>query len=294
MKRICPAYIFPYAKDSEYGDDDLFAALNLVGAQRPGIMGTVFDRIMPRRGAAFDKMLFGAGYRQLTVFKRSGRAPWREVRRLAGDLSENMVLPYELEPPDYIGMFRPSRFERRIVENTAVELLRGTELQLFRRVIGIVDLNGDKQELVRRLLPHCLSVKIYTNEPRNYDSFAGHVLMSYGVPLTVGGSPEIFGDCVLVIDPEGTLKERAGLFLLTSSSRVAKGIISHLRADILGGFGPACDGIDNHLFLAALYELSGSETAGATFASTARLSGRISSFSDIRRELESEGAKIEL
>lgn len=272
----------------------MFAALCLARAPRRGMMGPVLDRLMPRRGVVTDKSLFDGEYRLVTVFPVGDRINWREVARLAGDLSENLVLPDGITPPDSILPFCPARFTGRLVANTAVELMRRSELQLYRRTVGIVDLNGIYQELVSRLLPHCLSVKIFTQRPGRYEAFSDRVLESYGVPLMISNNPDVLADCVLAVDPDGVCPQTRALYTITAAQKPGKGTVSHLRAAAPGAVDPANGAIDAHLLLAALYELSGSETAGALWASELRLSGRLMSFEGLSREFDRLAAKIAL
>ena len=247
---------------------------------------------MPHRGVVADKNLYDADYKLLTVFPAGEHINWHEVARLAGDLSDNMVMPEGLDPPGFISPFRPGRFTGRLVSNTAVELMRRSQLQLYRRTVGLVDPEGAHQDLIGRLLPHCLSVKVLTARPRRYDTFSDRVLETYGVPLTVSDNPSAFSDCVLVVDPSGVRPSTAGLYTLTAADQAGEGTLSYLRVRLPGDAEPACGDVEAHIFLAALYELSGSETAGALWASEARLSGRLVSFEALSLEFDRMAAKV--
>jgi hypothetical protein len=226
-----------------------------------------------RRPARVEKRTAqGVGFIQITVCQTDRGIDWREAERACGAHAGRLVMPRALKPPEHccIRPFVPGRFYSHLVRNTAVEVLRRSGLQLYRRTVGVVDPEGVYQQTVLTLIHHCASVRVLTGSLRRYGAFCEQVMDTYGAPVIAGEDRRLLDSCVLIAAPGGVTAEqveglRAPVLSAFDAERaVGCPVVFDLEAVIPPALADAIpEGIEPTDFLGALYEMGGLQELSA-------------------------------
>ncbi len=270
----------------------MFAVLVVKPSGRHGIVGALLDRLMRRRAFVQKKTIMGVQYSQLTVFETKRGIYWTEIERLCGLKCGNLVMPRGLKPPSdsCVVPFVPLRFYSYLVRNTAIEIIKKSDIQLYRRMVGVVDIEGVYQQTVLELIHHCSAVRILTDNEQRYNAFCTQVMDTYGAPVIATADPHSLANCVLIVAPSGisALQAESLTAPVISATDTQKPVrcpvICDLEVEIppnLAGSIP--EGIEPTDFLGALFEMGGIKEITSVCAAGGRCKGRNLSISEVSR-----------
>lgn len=249
----------------------MFVVLELAERKNRGIISSVLNMLTRSKAGLIEASAFGARYLQLTAPARDGLPDWDEVAELSGRLSKRMVMPDGLTPPPD-SPIRPlacPNYEKRVLLETACELVKRTRMPMYRRSLGLIDPDGLHADLLFELLKHYTSVRVVTRSIDTYRQAADDMMERLGAPVRMGSSLSILDGCVLILAPGAAFGEGGGKYpcpVLAGSvftPAVHCGLITGLRPPVSAELRGQCPpGIEPHRFAAALYEDQGVETGG--------------------------------
>lgn len=239
----------------------------LTAAESGRIFGGVLNILTKPKARIEAREALGAVY-GVIVAALPLRAPdWRRVAALADRYADRMLLPAGLEAPPPIAHAAFPRYERHVLLQTAVEIVKRTRMPMYRRVAGLVDATGEYSDFLYPLLSHYTSVKVITKRPALYEAQSERMMRELGASVMLRDDYSSLDDCVLIIAPDGVdTRERLKCPVLSGkppAENQPSDFITDLRVAAPHEVLRLCpEGIEPHLFFAALYEYCGVEHAG--------------------------------
>ncbi len=213
----------------------------------------------------------GAPFLCVTVSKKRGQIPWKEIGFYAGRCAGRMLLPNGLLPPADcpVKPFCPTALASLALFHTACAVLAQRHAPPEGERITLVDQTGALARRADKLLPFAALVRIVTQRPSAYQPAVKQAMEEYGAALLVQETGIGAGDSTVVIAPYGLNGDfvpaaRCAVFLGGSSTCETGGVT--IRAE---GFDlPEAyrrllpEGIDADRFACALYEACGLRALG--------------------------------
>lgn len=244
----------------------------LTAAESGRIFSGILNILTKPKASIEAREALGAVYGVIVAGLPMRAADWRRVAELADRYADRMLIPDGLEPPPPIARAVFPRYERRVLLQTAVEIIKRTRMPMYRRIAGLVDMSGGYADFLYPLLRHYTSVKVITGRPALYEEQAERMMRELGAPVMVCENYSSLGDCVLIIAPDGigTGATDGGIKCPVLSVRPPSenrpgDFITDLRVAAPPEILSICPcGIDPHQFMAALYEYCGVESVGFT------------------------------
>lgn len=276
-----------------HGGVGLFVALETIGERRRGVTGAVrgFLARITQRPAIELRQAGDAQYLALRVSLESD-IDWAAIQQLAGRYAKAMLLPDTLQPPEDCGIARlhPERYENAVLLHTACDMVTRSRMQLYRRVLGFVDANGEHADMLGELLKYYSSVHVFTFREEYYFSVSANIMEQLGAPVIIVDTLRALDHCAVTVvadaPPELALSEFAMLrcpVVYAAAAGVIRGssTVTALRPSPPEWVQESCPaGIDAAEFAAALYERCDVTTLPLQ-ASTALLDGQSAAMGDI-------------
>lgn len=107
----------------------------------------------------------------------------------------------ELPLPAPLQLFAPRIFPTVLFINTACAFLQTHRPQFSNAVIGIFDPNAQLQTAVNRFVPYAKTIRIYCEDPSQYETVQAEVLSSVGLSIVVSNTPTALNGCDIVLSP---------------------------------------------------------------------------------------------
>lgn len=242
----------------------MFVALEPV-RQESNSLRSIFDRMAGPKAWLEARSACGADF--VVIKARIGKKgpDWEQIRQLAGRYADRMLLPDSLLPPEDSLIRQPlcATFDKQVLVHTACEIIQRTRIPMYRRVAGLIDLDGNHADMLFRLLKYYTSVRVVTNNFEKYFIESERMMEELGAPVLVGEELRSLEDCVLVVLPQ-SIPEMSGKppcpvlageqALLPSRWNIAAKLRPPPPAQLLSCC-PA--GIDPYRLMGALYEFCG-------------------------------------
>ncbi len=277
----------------------MFAAAAVVKDKRRGIAGALLDRIKGRRAQVTRHQAGSCGFWLIKSFQTHRGINWEEISRLAGRHRTRLVIDPSLAIPEdaFIKRFLPGEFSLRLLVNTVNRAVEDSHIELYQRMVGLVDPAGQHQKLVLELVKHFTTVKVFTRSPGRYEVFCRQMMEYYGVAVLVYDSAASLEDCILVLSPgqSSDCKLPRDCPVATAGEPAGCGgvQVSHLAccADeaVLRQLPP---GMNPTYFLAALYELGRQRELGGLAAESCRIGGRAAPADEIARLMDERARSL--
>lgn len=247
----------------------MFVALELISPQKQGVWGKVV-RLLRRPKTTLEQVdALGVRYGVLrAVVREDGGLDWPLVEELAGRFANRLLLPDHLElPPDsLLGALSCPEFQKKTLVATACHIIQQTRMPLYRRVLGLIDLDGSCADLLFPLLQQYCTVHVVTHRPDIYHAAAGDMMEQLGAPVLVGDQLTLLSQCVLVLATGDVPDQTTPLPcpVLEGSPPPTQrqwDVITDLRVSPPQEVASLCPpGISPHRFAAALFEYCGLPT----------------------------------
>lgn len=239
----------------------------ITAAESGRIFGGILNILTKPKARIEAREALGAAYGVIVAGLPMRAADWRRVASLAGRYADRVLLPVGLEAPPPIAPAAFPRYERRVLLQTAIEIIKRTRMPMYRRVAGLVDTTGEHADFLYALLHHYTSVKVVTKQPTLYEAQAERMMAELGAPVMLRDDYSSLNDCVLIIAPDGVdTNEKLKCPVLSikpPGENQHSDFITDLRVAAPPEVLPLCpDGIEPHRFVAALYEYCGVEPSG--------------------------------
>ena len=254
--------------------------------KEPHSMGQkILEMLRPAKVVEQIKTGAGREYRHITVEAGRKEIPWKKVVRRIGE--EPFILPREISIPPQVPLerFIPQKLQPKLALQMLLDCLKESRIPPARRVVGLIDPDGECQAAAMALAEQASTVRILTGKPEKYKVFQRQMLDLYGAPILVGDSLGFLGDCMAVYCPvpykSGEEAALHGLFF------AAAPLCLPGRCQILEDFFPAFpgdtipEGIHPADFYSALYEWGGAKELEDFPTSGADCKGRPNGLRDL-------------
>jgi len=242
----------------------VFVSLEITRPVSRGILGRLKGILSKPKAWVEPRECCGGQYASLCFDPGKTGPDWEKIRRLAEEYAPFVLAPEGLAPPEDSGLrvYNPtSGFRRQVLLHTTCEMIALTKMPMYRRVLGLIDTDGDWADQLYPLLRHYTSVKVVTKNLSRYRFAADQMMEELGAPVLVGEQLSSLSDCVLVVAP-GDFSSREDFRLpcpvLTGGVcelRYRPLLVEKPEVGLPRFAGPPPPGIPEHLFAAALYEL---------------------------------------
>lgn len=253
----------------------------LTAAESGRIFGGILNILTKPKARIEAREAFGAVYGVIETGLPIRTADWRRVASLAGRYADRMLIPSGIDPPPVVTRALFPKYERRVLLQTAVEIIKRTRMPMYRRIVGLADESGRYADFLYPLLQHYTSVKVVTKQTALYEAQAELMMRELGAPVMICDDYPSFNDCVLIVAPDGVKmgglhadKPSAGespagtgikcpiLSLKSSPENQPGDFITDLWVVVPTEILSLCPhDIEPRLFSAALYEYCGVEPA---------------------------------
>ncbi len=243
----------------------MFVALETAEPHNKGIFGGILNILSKPKAQIEAREAFGAVYGVINAASPKNSADWRKIAALADRYGDSLLLPQGLVPPPPLAEPLYPRFERRVMLTTATEIIKLTRMPMYRRVVGLVDENGEYADFLFPLLHHCTTIKVLTKQQSLYFAAAERMMQELGAPVTVCDDYAALFDCVLIFAPNGIkFSDRLPCPVLQQylpSEPQSSSFITNLQIEMPQKALDCCPkGIDPQKFVSALFECCGVES----------------------------------
>lgn len=189
----------------------MFVALELTEQKNKGIFDPIFNILTKPKAHLDEAEALGAPFGLIRAAARQGVPDWGRIEALADRFADRMLLPDGVIPPEdsLIAGLRCPRHEKRVLLETACALIQRTRMPMYRRVLGLIDEEGDHADLLYPLLRQYTSVQVVTRNTAGYTAAAEEMMERLGAPVQVGTSLSLLSDCVLILAPGAAFGEEA-------------------------------------------------------------------------------------
>lgn len=245
----------------------MFVALEVADPRFSGIFGNVLNILTKPKPRLETRKAMDAVYGVITASGPIHEADWLLIAELAGRYAGRMLIPEGFEPPPPLKTAEFPNYERRVILETAVEIIRRTRMPMYRRIAGLVDNNGEYASFLFPLLHHYTTVKVLTGKAAAYIPEAERMMEELGAPVVICEDYAALSDCVIIIAPDGVgVSGRLPCPVLAAKPPDAlqhSDFITDLQVLPGSGIAALCPaGIEPSRYLAALYEFCGVEPSG--------------------------------
>lgn len=296
MPRLTRRCIGEYLKMQHFAEREgeaVFLALELVESKQKGIFGFL-SNILTKPTATWEEAeACGVRYGLVRAPRtRTAEPNWTAIAQLVGRFADRVLLPDDLvlPPQSPLAPFCCPRFEQKVLLATACEIIKRTRMPMYRRIVGLIDPDGDYTDYLPVLLRHYTTVRVITENLQEYERAAAEMMDQLGAPVLIGTAPSILAECVLVVAPGRTFND-AGTTLpcpVLAGEQFDPPFRCHLISGLQAGGSPELaaqtpSGISPHRFAAALYEDSGVLPTGGFVAGKMLLDYKISDLPEVVR-----------
>ena len=242
----------------------MFVALEVARPKHNGLRG-MLERMRTQSPVLEERRVMNAPFVLLHIMEGARGSSWEEIEEITGRYASRMLLPDGVDaPPDSrVRNLACSEYDRQIFVRTACEIIQRTRMQLYKRVLGLLDADGQYMDWLPELLKYYTAVHVVTREEERYLKKSEHIMQEMGAPVLVGDSLAHFRECVLVLAPAGVQQAGpapacpvlTGEKIALPPQWLAAGRLRPQQARHLLELCPK--GIEPHRFAAALYEHGG-------------------------------------
>lgn len=205
------------------------------------------EKVAVRGGAFFYKVSVHAAKSGLTDFSFLPAAVGIAAQRIlfCGEMCPQLPPPLQL--------YTPRIFPNLLFMNTVCAFLSENRTQFPNCSVGIYDADAHLQSAMLGLVPFVKSIRIFCEDPLQYESLQAEILESAGLSVVVCDTKSVLNGCDIVLYP----------FETTADGKIGTLTVFHGGKTVLTGEGlllpqeyaarcPA--GTDTLLYASALYE----------------------------------------
>ncbi|WRS27123.1 hypothetical protein U6B65_12415 [Oscillospiraceae bacterium MB08-C2-2] len=238
--------------------------LEINDRQEPGLLHRLAGKLTKAKLQLERETLFGKSYGRLRVSSLEKEADWWRVYQYLGRYGRRLLLPEGVEVPGGVPLlgFHSGLFDTEVLFHTACAIISRSRMQMYRRLVGLIDPDGRYVSQLAGLLKYFTAVKVHTDRPDLYRPACREMMETFGAPVMICESLAGLEGCVMVLCPQPFETEQplrlSGPVLGDENIRLPCkfDLISHLEVelpqDIKEKLPP---GVSPHEFAGALYEL---------------------------------------
>lgn len=182
----------------------MFWELEIVKTTRKGLWGRLLDIVFPIQPVVQPRTAFGSTYRHMAVRQLAGgKINWEAVADITGN-GAVVLLPQGVELPEEIPLkeVNTKEFELQLLENTALAVLKSNQIAPAKKIVGIIDPNGENLNFAHAVVKNAAMLKVLTTSADKYERLADQMMESYGTPILLVEDEKGFEGCAFVISAE--------------------------------------------------------------------------------------------
>lgn len=237
----------------------MFAALTLADTKKENILRRIFIRNKPT--VTYEKKGIGNDeYYLITCKSYCGKVDYKEIARLSGNQKNRLVISKKINLPKNceISAYRPDKFNRSLLKNGVLNVLKKASVSPAAINICLYDLLGKDSNFLLSLLPYSVNLTVMTERPDSYNDARLAALSEYGAPVSISQNPRYIKRCDILISLDALPSDIPECKLIFApTSHIGKNIISpcdcYIPDDIAKSIPPD---FNKNYFYAALCENS--------------------------------------
>lgn len=139
--------------------------------------------------------------------KLKSRSDFEKIYALSPRLCRNLIVPNNIEIPEECGIkrFSADNFKQHLAVSAAIAAIGYSEIPLYRRAVGFVDLDGSCASYVYKLINYFNLVKIVTSNYKRYIKISDELIKTYGAQIIYSNNPDILNrgnEIMMVVAPK--------------------------------------------------------------------------------------------
>jgi hypothetical protein len=198
----------------------------------------------------------------VTTMAKGGKVPWKAVEYSLGRLSDRMILPKGVKPPENSAVkvidFTYDLTAQMLL-NTAISISNQNTLASQRQSIAIVDRKGIYFNKIEKIVKSVSIVRIVTDKVERYEEIAKEMYYKWGASISVSDDINLALQSDMIVSPFEQITKTNALVFSTDLCKNAthKTLISP-KITLPNNLNlPVLKNIDEHSFVSALYEFCG-------------------------------------
>jgi len=154
---------------------------------------------------AYMRPVGGTHYMHINCEKRKERIDWKLIRSYSLDCSDRILLPKNIEPPEECGIkrFTPYEFRRRLLENTACDILVCSHKRPELRRVAIYGQESEVTAFLPRLTKLAGEIRVITRRAHAVLDTVEELRAKTGAAIGVGEQFDAVGFDMLIAPAGG-------------------------------------------------------------------------------------------
>lgn len=180
----------------------MFVALVPGKSGKDGIRDFLMDTINPKHQTVSYLRAQGTKLCMIKTKPMTKQKHWEAVYNLAQNYKNALLLPRDLEiPPDIpLKRYEPKKFISHVMTGTMIDVLEKTKIPLYKRTIGMIDMDARYQTTAHELIKYASTVRILTRNTEKYQLFAQQMLELYGAVVILCEHLESLQDSIFILN----------------------------------------------------------------------------------------------
>jgi len=275
----------------------MFAALELL-ARETGIKNRIRNAWRPGKPELRQvNVRAGAAFFVLSCPWNKRGLDWEAIRETAGRLSQKLLLPPGVVPPEDSGCAALvcTKYRQKLLFNTGLTLIKQCGLPPRRTSITVLDSGARLTAEIRQLMPLAATVRVISERPERYRDLQESLMDEFGASLLVTEAPNAAQGITFILALDSDCPVFTGDTVVFSN-----GEPSHCRFAVSGS---GCilpeayaavlpPGIVPEAFAEALYEHCSAAPLGALCYETITLCGAAFPMRDMAAEIKRYCARL--
>ena len=149
----------------------------------------------------------GRGYGILRINEGRNPLDWAEIAERYAIAPNELVVGYGIVLPESCGklLFDSFPYRRQLCVNACIDVIRRTQIPLYRKTAAVFDRTGANLDLCETLLPHFCHIDVYSQQRARVNQKSEALMRRYGEPLHYRTFQQIEDRYTAILDPEGIL-----------------------------------------------------------------------------------------
>lgn len=140
----------------------------------------------------------------ITYYKYKDKIKWSKIRELVGNEGKYILCSKDILFPPNSGLkrYKTNLLKERIVENTALEIIKRCKNSAENIEVGLYDPDGKKSHIIKDLLKYVGKLTIVTNATEDYYEVYKKIICDTGAVIVLKKNVTALKGCNIVIAPQ--------------------------------------------------------------------------------------------
>jgi len=140
----------------------------------------------------------------ITYYKYRDKIKWEKIRELTGNESKCVLCNKDVVFPKNSGLKRytTNLLKERIVENTAIEVIKRCKTPTENIEVGLYDPEGTKSHIIKGILKYTGRLTVVTNVTEDYYNIYKQIISDTGAVIMFRKSVKALKNCNIIIAPQ--------------------------------------------------------------------------------------------